>query len=316
MARIRTIKPEFFTSEDIVCLTPHARLLYIALWCEADREGRMAWKPRTFKMRYLPADSVDIDLLCGELLAAGLVRLYGDSYAYIPCFSRHQHVNPRESVSTLPAPPDFEAEHPKKITEETRELVMSRDGWKCVRCNSTEDLTLDHILPQSLGGPHIQENLRCMCRSCNSKRPVSGQGLVDDLARDGLTVDGLRVKFAIDAHLRVSTRANDDLNTQVGKERKGRKEPASCDARFELFWQAYPKKVGKDSARKAFDKRKPDEQMVSEMVRALEIQKQTEQWTKNNGEFVPHPATWLNAGRWMDELPSDTKTLSIFAGAI
>ena len=42
MARIRTIKPDFFTSEDIVGLTPEARLLYIALWCEADREGRLA----------------------------------------------------------------------------------------------------------------------------------------------------------------------------------------------------------------------------------------------------------------------------------
>ena len=45
MARIRTIKPEFFTSEDIVALSPLARLLFIALWCEADREGRLVWKP-------------------------------------------------------------------------------------------------------------------------------------------------------------------------------------------------------------------------------------------------------------------------------
>jgi len=55
MARIRTIKPEFFTSEDIVSLTPHARLLYIAMWCEADKEGRMTWRPKTLKMRYFPA---------------------------------------------------------------------------------------------------------------------------------------------------------------------------------------------------------------------------------------------------------------------
>jgi hypothetical protein len=40
MARIRTIKPEFFTSEDIVSLTPLARLFYVSLWCEADREAR------------------------------------------------------------------------------------------------------------------------------------------------------------------------------------------------------------------------------------------------------------------------------------
>lgn len=104
MARIRTIKPEFFTSEDIVALSPLARLLYIAIWCEADKEGRMAWKPRTFKMRYLPADDCDIDALARELVASGLVRLYGDGLAYIPSFARHQHINPRESASVLPGP--------------------------------------------------------------------------------------------------------------------------------------------------------------------------------------------------------------------
>lgn len=104
MARIRTIKPEFFTSEDIVSLSPMARLLYIALWCEADREGRMLWKPQTFKLRYLPADNCDVSALCAELVEAGLVRLYGDGLAYIPAFSDHQHINPRETPSSLPEP--------------------------------------------------------------------------------------------------------------------------------------------------------------------------------------------------------------------
>lgn len=104
MARIRTIKPEFFTSEDIVNLSPMARLLYIATWCEADKEGRLVWKPMTFKLRYFPGDSCDIKALCDELVASGLVRLYGDGLAHIPQFSKHQHVNPRESASTLPQP--------------------------------------------------------------------------------------------------------------------------------------------------------------------------------------------------------------------
>jgi len=104
MARIRTIKPEFFTSEDIVSLSPLARLLYIATWCEADKEGRLTWKPRTFKLRYLPADNCDIDALADELVASGLVVLYGDGLAYIPGFAKHQHINPRETASTLPEP--------------------------------------------------------------------------------------------------------------------------------------------------------------------------------------------------------------------
>ena len=104
MARIRTIKPEFFTSEDIVELDPIVRLLYIALWCEADKEGRLSWKPKTFKMRYFPADTCDIELMCDALVTRGLVCLYGDSFAYIPSFKSHQHINPREKESELPTP--------------------------------------------------------------------------------------------------------------------------------------------------------------------------------------------------------------------
>ena len=104
MARIRTIKPEFFTSEDIVALSPQARLLYIAVWCEADREGRLLWKPRTLKMRYFPADDCDIEALCSELITAQLVKQYGQGLAYIPTFGMHQHLNPREAASTLADP--------------------------------------------------------------------------------------------------------------------------------------------------------------------------------------------------------------------
>lgn len=102
MPRIRTIKPEFFTSEDIVSLSPLARLLYIALWCEADKEGRLVWKPMTFKLRYVPGDNCDIHELCKEILDRGLVKLYGEGLAFIPSFSAHQHINPRESASQLP----------------------------------------------------------------------------------------------------------------------------------------------------------------------------------------------------------------------
>ena len=105
MARIRTIKPEFFTSDDICALPALARLLYIGLWCEADREGRLVWTPGVLERRYLPDDSCDIEALCGELVARGLVRLYGDGLACIPSFARHQHVNVREAQSKLPPPP-------------------------------------------------------------------------------------------------------------------------------------------------------------------------------------------------------------------
>jgi hypothetical protein len=123
MARIRTIKPEFFTSADICSLTPLSRLFYIALWCEADREGRLDWKPKTFKLRYFPGDNCDIAEMAKELLASGLVATYsvdGIEYAVIPTFLEHQVINNRESDSTRP-PREYDASG-------TRESGRERKG--------------------------------------------------------------------------------------------------------------------------------------------------------------------------------------------
>ena len=89
MARIRTIKPEFFTSEDIVSLSPLARLFYVSLWCEADREGRLDWRIGTLKMRYFPGNNCDMQALANELIDGGLIVVYevdGKQYAEIPSF--------------------------------------------------------------------------------------------------------------------------------------------------------------------------------------------------------------------------------------
>ncbi len=106
MARIRTIKPEFFTSSDIVCMTPLSRLFYASLWCEADREGRLKWDVRTLKLRYFPADDCDISAMADELKENGLIVIYevaGKSYAEIPSFTTHQVINNREAESIIPA---------------------------------------------------------------------------------------------------------------------------------------------------------------------------------------------------------------------
>lgn len=132
MARIRTIKPEFFTSEDIVELSAFARLLYISTWCEADREGRFVWKPKTFKIRYFPADDIDINVLCNEILYRKLVVLYGEGLAYIPQFIRHQHINPRETASDLPDPVEKKSrvEHASSTRENASLTVSDVQGGR------------------------------------------------------------------------------------------------------------------------------------------------------------------------------------------
>lgn len=70
---------------------------------------------------------------------------------------------------------------------------------------------------------------------------------------------------------------------------------------FLKFWQIYPKKKSKGQAEKAFSKINPDEQLLAVMIAAIERAKKSEDWIKEKGKYIPHPATWLNAKGWEDE---------------
>ena len=87
------------------------------------------------------------------------------------------------------------------------------------------------------------------------------------------------------------------INNKVSKETYARE--------FDVFWAAYPRHTGKQDAYKAFVKLKPDEALMQAILAGIEKQKQSAQWTKDGGQFIPHPATWLNGCRWEDELPKN-----------
>ena len=74
---------------------------------------------------------------------------------------------------------------------------------------------------------------------------------------------------------------------------------------FDSFWSAYPRKQAKPPAVKAFAKLSPDDAMLTTMLSALARQAASEQWRKDGGQFIPYPATWLNARRWEDEIVDD-----------
>jgi len=77
---------------------------------------------------------------------------------------------------------------------------------------------------------------------------------------------------------------------------------SKVDEHFEQFWKAYPKKVGKGAARKAWGKIRPTESLTEKIIRAVETAKGSSQWQLDHGQYIPHPATWLNQERWEDEL--------------
>ena len=73
------------------------------------------------------------------------------------------------------------------------------------------------------------------------------------------------------------------------------------ESTFDLFWKQYPRKEGKGAAEKAWDKISAPVETAKLIETALIWQKRSEQWTKDGGQFIPMPATYLNQKRWMDE---------------
>lgn len=114
MARIRSVKPEFWTDEKVVELSFQARLLFIGLWNFADDDGRMVYSPKRIKMQIFPADSIDVSELVGEIQRNGMVQVYvvdGVEYLQVNNFAKHQKIDKR-SASKFPVPPN-PAEFPR-----------------------------------------------------------------------------------------------------------------------------------------------------------------------------------------------------------
>lgn len=103
--RARNVKPGFFENEQLAELPYEARLLFIGLWCLADREGRLEDRPKRIKMKLFPADLLDVEPLLLGLAACGLiVRYEADAIRciFIPTFLEHQRPHVHEAPSTLP----------------------------------------------------------------------------------------------------------------------------------------------------------------------------------------------------------------------
>ncbi|VVO24314.1 helix-turn-helix domain-containing protein [Pseudomonas fluorescens] len=88
---------------------------------------------------------------------------------------------------------------------------------------------------------------------------------------------------------------------------------APTDEGFEQFWKLYPKKRGRKDAVKAWAKLKPNEELHQTMITALGSHRASEDWTKDQGRYIPNASTWINGERWTDELkPATTAKASSF----
>lgn len=128
MARIRTIKPEFFKHEELYLAEIEEklplRLAFAGLFGVSDREGRFKWRPNQIKLDILPYDKVDFSLVLDALATRGFIQEYedenGERFGYIPTFLDHQVINNREMDSSIISP--FDA----SVTRDPRALILHK----------------------------------------------------------------------------------------------------------------------------------------------------------------------------------------------
>ena len=117
---------------------------------------------------------------------------------------------------------------------------------------------------------------------------------VERLAKNGLpstTVIDSQSQSAMSAH----TEADADTKASTPK------APQGVSSSFVEFWNAYPRRVGKATALRAFN-RKHCSTFMTKILAAITAQRESEQWRKDGGAFIPYPASWINRDGWDDEI--------------
>lgn len=114
----------------------------------------------------------------------------------------------------------------------------------------------------------------------------------------------LDIEAIIEAGFLIADDAPETTDQQTGEIKNKRPRVnghAALTPEFAAFWSVYPRKVAKGDAEKAWAAIKPDATLAASIVSAVSRQLSCEQWTKDAGQFIPHPATWLNRKGWEDE---------------
>ena len=130
-------------------------------------------------------------------------------------------------------------------------------------------------------------------------------GLLPLLPQSGSENAGISKASDSEGH----TGTTEDSEGQAGtiqKEKEKEKEKknislAFSSEMFAAFWEAYPNRKNKQDAIKAWKKLKVTPEKFAAIMEGLERAKASVEWAKAAGEFIPYPASWLNAGGWENE---------------
>jgi hypothetical protein len=92
-----------------------------------------------------------------------------------------------------------------------------------------------------------------------------------------------------------------ETETETEVKQKPKQKRVTMMDRFEDFWKSYPKKKSRGDAEKAWVKINPSEPLIEHILSAVQRATTSIDWTKDNGQYIPHPASWLNRKGWEDE---------------
>lgn len=209
-------------------------------------------------------------------------------------------------------------------------LEYQKDGTPPPKFEGVADIVADFIFPQLDRSKRYAEcgELGGMAKAKNNKQTVTDEATENSNQNDVATSENedaftngrnkketdvtvgngfdenastLILKQKTKTKTKTNTNTNTETDTNTSPPQKPPVGGGTCVEGFARFWEAYPKKVGKIAAERNFRKLSPDGALLDRMLSAIDLQKRSEQWRRDGGQYIPNPATWLSQGRWEDE---------------
>ena len=344
MARIRTIKPETFTSESIAALTLPARWTFVGLWTFVDDKGRSPDNAKILRGAIWPNDedtvsSRHVERHLDELESHDMVCRYesgGRRYLHVVNFEKHQRIN-RPTESKLP-PCDFhDLGGWREALGELREVspqgpdssstphsqLSEGSGNVSSGTNSTNSRASDGRLTPSGTSEGSASDDRL---THDGKFPPSGSDPLGAPEHPGqhtsptphpqLTEDSLRTRGRAHAGsgsgsgsgsgTTSSSASPPSEQSATPRSRKAKDQPEH--PRFAEFWDAYGHKVGRPDAKKAFNEAIAGGADPDILIGAAGRYARHCKRLRLTRDRIKHPSGWLNGERWLDDLGPDEDT--------